>query len=359
MKILFTLIILSFYLGSSNLYAHSFKGNDENIKYVGRTISNSNGDVSFNWIGTYLETYFTGGDFSLRISETGTSYYNIFIDDKLQRKIKLSGLDTIVNIVSDYNKRKHKIRIQKCTEGVYSKTTIHEVILSKSGLLSRQPSKVKRHIEFIGDSYTCGYGVESNNYKDPFSLETENCSLTYAAVIAKYFDADYTLIAHSGKGAARNYGDSVRISKETMKDLMMNIFDTIDTCKWDGKGYKPDLVVINLGSNDFSLEPHPYKEEFKHSYIQIINQVKTLYGNVKILCIFPPTIQAPVYNYFEEIVSEKNDGTIYLLKLKQDLFNMETDLGANWHPGRYGQRKTAMCIIPYISTIVGWEIQNE
>jgi hypothetical protein len=26
-------------------------------------------------------------------------------------------------------------------------------------------------------------------------------------MVARYYDADYTLIAHSGRGAARNYGD--------------------------------------------------------------------------------------------------------------------------------------------------------
>ena len=32
----------------------------------------------------------------------------------------------------------------------------------------------ERRIEFIGNSITCGYGVESENPSDPFTYETEN-----------------------------------------------------------------------------------------------------------------------------------------------------------------------------------------
>ena len=142
-------------------------------------------------------------------------------------------------------------------------------------------------------------------------------------MIARYYDADYTLIAHSGRGAARNYGDSVRVSKVTMKDRMLNTFDEDLTHKWNFKGYRPDLVVINLGSNDFSTEPHPYKSEFTKAYKQILAQLREHYGDIPILCIY-----------------------------------RTTDLGAAWHPGYSGHKKMAMWMIPYISTIMGWDLTD-
>mgnify|MGYP000565073380 CR=1 FL=1 len=56
-------------------------------------------------------------------------------------------------------------------------------------------------------------------------------------------------------------------------------------------GYRPDLVVINLGSNDFSTEPHPYKREFVKAYMQIIAQLREHYGNIPILCLYPVAMQ--------------------------------------------------------------------
>ena len=89
-----------------------------------------------------------------------------------------------------------------------------------------------RHIEFIGNSLTCGYGVEGKDRSEPYKAETENCNLSYATIIARYFNADYTLIAHSGRGVVRNYGDSVRISAVTMKLIKVSLPDTFTVlCK--------------------------------------------------------------------------------------------------------------------------------
>lgn len=330
-----------------------FKGNDPAVRYIGRTLVASDGSVAFDWVGTYMETRFTGGSLSIKVSETGISYYNVFIDNKIYRVVKVCGKDTIINMVSGIDKRLHSLKIQKRSEGEFGKTIIHQFLLAASGRLQEEPIVRSRHIEFIGNSLTCGYGTEGNDRDDPFLVETENCNLTFAALTARYFNADYTLIAHSGRGAVRNYGDSVRVSKVTMKDRMLNTFDEDLTHKWDFTSYRPDLVVINLGSNDFSTEPHPYKSEFIKAYKQIISQLRQHYGDIPILCIYP-IIQAPVYSYYDSMIAEVNDPKVFLLKLKEDLYNRTTDLGAAWHPGRSGHLKMAMWMIPYISTVTGW-----
>ena len=53
-----------------------YKANDENVSYVGRTEIQSDGSVSFDWTGTYLRTRLSGGELSMKISDTGINYYN-------------------------------------------------------------------------------------------------------------------------------------------------------------------------------------------------------------------------------------------------------------------------------------------
>lgn len=336
-----------------------FNGNDSAVRYVGRTLVSPDGSVAFDWVGTYLETRFTGGDVSLRISETGTSYYNVFVDDKLYRVVKMCGTDTLINVVSGMDKCLHSLRIQKRSEGEFGRTTIHQFVLSASGRLTEEAVKRNRHIEFIGNSLTCGYGVEGKDRNEPFLIETENCDMAFAVMIARYFDANYTLIAHSGRGVVRNYGDSLRTSKGTMKDRMLNTFDEDAAFGWNFKDYHPDLVVVNLGSNDFSTEPHPYKHEFVKSYKLIIARLREHYGNIPILCIYPAGIQVPVFNYYEMIMAEQNDSRLFLLKQEKELYNRTTDMGAAWHPGYRGHQKMAMWMIPYISTVTGWELNDK
>ena len=70
-------------------------------------------------------------------------------------------------------------------------------------------------------------------------------------------------------------------------------------------------------------------------------------------------MQAPVYSYYEAIINEVNDPKVFLLKLDKNLYNRTTDLGAAWHPGYSGHKKMAMWMIPYISTIMGWDLTDK
>lgn len=38
--------------------------------------------------------------------------------------------------------------------------------------------------------------------------------------------------------------------------------------------------------------------------------------------------------------------------------NWDSDMGANYHPNHHGHRKLAMSVIPYIATITGWELPD-
>ena len=166
-------------------------------------------------------------------------------------------------------------------------------------------------------------------------------------------------MAHSGRGAVRNYGDTVRVSAVTMREKMLQTFDEDSKEQWNFKAYKPDIVIINLGTNDFSVEPKPFKSEFVTSYTQILKQLRLHYGQIPILCVYCCTIPAPVYDYFEAVLTEMNDKDIHLLKISEGLFSVETDYGAVCHPNYSGHRKMAMEIIPMVSTLTGWELSEE
>jgi len=292
----------------------------------------------------------------MKASDTGKSYYNIFLDDEFSKVIKISGKDTIINIASGLDSGLHKLRIQKRSEGEFGLTTIHSFFLPQGFSFSSECNIPSRHIEFIGDSFTCGYGTDGSHRDEPFLVETENSNKSYACILSRYFDTDYTLIAHSGRGAARNYGDSVRASKYPMNELMMNTFDSDLNNKWNFKAYTPDLIVINLGSNDFSTKPQPTQHEFTAAYEKIIKQLRDNYGDIPILCV-SPRIGEPAYTYIKEMLKRHSDDkNLYRTESLSGIMNNTSDLGAAWHPSYSGQRKIAYFLIPYISTIMGWDI---
>lgn len=357
-KILYFLLILFLTSDlSGQKRVSTFRADDSNISYVGRVVKSDAGEVSFNWSGTYFMTRFTGTYCAIRVSDTKKNYYNIFIDNKLTGVVTTFGIDSIIVLADGLRAGEHSLLMQKRTEGEQGKTTIHGFELAPNGVFMKSGEKRDRHIEFIGNSITCGYGTEGLSKSEPFKAETENCNLAYGCIVSRYFDADYTLIAHSGRGAARNYGDTARVSRYTMKDLMMNTFDEENDIKWNFKDITPDLVVINLGSNDFSTKPHPLKEEFISAYDKIVSQIRKAYGNVPILCVAPP--KGPAFSYTQEYCNNSKDLNVHFVAYLNGVYNNDSDLGSSGHPNYEGQKKIAMNLIPYISTITGWELNGK
>lgn len=77
--------------------------------------------------------------------------------------------------------------------------------------------------------------------QNPLNLKQKIGNYAYGCIISRFFDADYTLIAHSGRGAARNYGDTARVSKVFMKDLMLYTYDEDRLKNWDFRDFKAEF----------------------------------------------------------------------------------------------------------------------
>ncbi len=352
------ILILSVAASTAAFGAARFvKATDSNVSFTGRVLNNADGSVSFDWTGVYMQTEFSGGTICVNIAESDTAYYNLFIDGRWKKKIKSFGKKAHDVLLADELRRgKHTVSLQRCTEGKYSRTTIFGINVDKEAVLSSVKKK-ERFIEVYGDSYTCGFGVESNRAEDPFRLETENCNDSYACIIARYFDADYAFIAHSGQGMIRDYGDKNQTSEVNMFTRHDRVFDDHDTIKYDFKAYKPNLVMINLGTNDFSPVAIPEVKAYVGNYLKLIRSLRSHYGDVPVLCITPHSAN----DYLLAALRVLKDSVeqychVHMAQTMPGIVNYGYDLGASWHPNRQGQRKIAMTLIPQVSAITKWDV---
>ncbi len=344
---------------SQEKYKKFVPANSAEVTYVGRTLVSEQDEVTFDWVGTYFEFVLEGESVAMRASDSGESHYNVFIDNQLYKNFVITTPDTIIQLVSKLKKNaKHVIRVQKRSEGEFGCTTIQGFVHDKESSLHRVLPRNKRFIEFIGDSYTVGYGADGTHKNQPFTVATENADKTYACILGRYFQADYALIAHSGRGAVRNYGDSLTSSRYTMKDLMLNTLDSDTTTRYDFDQYTPDMVLINLGLNDFSTQPAPSKTEFETAYRRIIRQVRDAYGSkVKILCVVP-RLGDQYLHYISDVVSQLKDPNLQHTSSLHGVINDDSDMGAAWHPGESGHQKIATFLVPYIATMMDWPVED-
>lgn len=315
------------------------------IRVVGRTLTADDGSISFDWSGVYVDICFRGSYLAIEASDTKRNYYNLWIDGEEQPKLTIEGERQTIILFDDASATgEHHIRLQKATEAEQGRTTLYAVTCH-GRLLPAEGLKRAMHIEFYGDSLTCGYGTESKSGSEPFLPETENCRYTYAAYTAQHFEADYTLISHSGRGLIRNYGDEQQASDPatTMSARAFRLFDEEPSSAWDfaQSPYRPDLLVITLGTNDFSGPNPPTQEAYGEGYRALIERLREAWGEpLPVLCVVhAPKAVAPV-----QLLTESLERCA-MADISCGVYNRTTDLGASEHPNRYGQEKMGAIVI--------------
>ena len=361
-------VLLAFY---GQGWCESVKGSDGRITYIGRVMENDEG-VSFDWTGVYTKVRFQGNSLSLNVSDSHKNYFNVWLDKDMSelpdKVISTFGNDSTIVLFSQEEirsilgkdkkalKAPHQVILQKRTEGSQGKTTFKGFATDGIFLQADQPSE--RVMEFIGDSYTCGYGTEASN-TERFSPETENQNLTYACMTARYFGAEQIVLAHSGMGISRNYNG--KYTDDNMVSRYLRVFDSDAEPAWDAASaaLKPDITVIYLGTNDFSTGLQPAQRVFVKNYIKLLSEIKDNYGkDHPILCIAPK--HDPLQEtYIRSAIESSGLSGIHFLPLSHSVHNSVGDMGADGHPNGSGHRKIAFSVIPVVSTIMGWEMTND
>ena len=373
-------IYIPFLLLTINVFAEIIPASDSRITYVGRTMVEGE-DVSFDWTAVYFRIAFSGKSLAMRVSDTKWdatpemaatrhNYFNVWIDapmsDTPHRIIEVASQDTIIELIDPaylkHSKQKtHTVIVQKRTEGEQGKTTIHAFMTDAKGTFSQAEPIKKRQLEFIGASYECGYGIDDTSRLARFTPKTENASRSFPAILSRYFDADYVVIAHSGMGAARNYNS--KFNGYHMPDRYLQTFDMDSTqaTHWNAadSDIRPAMTLIYLGGNDFSVSLQPSYEKFRDGYYRLIRSIKDNYGeDHPVLCVSSKA-HSTLLDYMRNMVNTCPMPNVHFMACCSVLhLSTDEDLGASMHPNYVGHQKFAYAYIPYVATITGWGLQD-
>lgn len=348
----------------------SVPASDSRVTWVGRTRV-SGGAVSFDWSATYARIAFEGDYIAIRASDTKKNYFNVWIDKPMQaepdrivsvegreRTIVLADKDFFKEIYGKKGPASHTVIIQKRTEGEQGLTTVNEIVVD--GDLVQAERLKERQIEFVGDSYTCGYGSENSVSADPYTPETQNSSKTYAAIVSRYFDCDFVTVSHSGQGIVRNYNDAFPETNMTVR--YRQTFDEDKNTVWNASksDFSPAVTVIYLGTNDFSVSKQPSLRAFKDNYLKLLRQIKANYGeDHPVLCVASKCDEL-LFDYVRDVVHSCGlENVTYYGFFDGVHYDNDTELGASWHPNYAAHKKLAYAIIPYIATMTGWDIEDK
>ena len=221
------------------------------------------------------------------------------------------------------------------------------------------PALPERTIEFIGNSITCGYGNEAIVASDPFEYETENHYLTYAQLTCRALEARAHVVARSGIGVYRSYDGPKAGTPEnvmTTEYEYTNLYDRSE--KWDFSRYQPQLVCINLGTNDLSTNNYDVKL-LKAAYKKFLKQVRSHNPQAKIVYLCGSMLNGKeleiAKNTLNEVVDEAHkagDNQVYRFDFTPQTGDIH--FGASWHPSVWQHQKMAGELTAYLRSLMQW-----
>ena len=229
------------------------------------------------WPGVYFEAAFTGIQVDVKFDDS-VNILKLQIDD--QAPIIFNKPGTITHEIRGLPEGAHRIRVEKLTESQSESARFNGFIVPSQSNIPPAPTPRPRQIEFIGDSYTAGYGNTSSKRectKDEIWATTDT-QQAFGPLTAKHFNADYQINAYSGRGIVRNYDGFIGDPLPALYPYAL--FD--GKTEYNDPTWQPQIIMIALGGNDFSTPVHAgekwhTQEELRADYIaSYVTFVKTL-----------------------------------------------------------------------------------
>ncbi len=334
-------------------------------RFVGRVDASDPAAPKFAWSGTGFVARVSGASISVKLTTERASapvFFQPIVDGTFGTRFSIPNGEQTVSLGTGLADGEHVVEVYRENEGTQGATVYGGFV---EGTLLPPPPRPTRSIEIVGDSISAGYGnlgrEEHPNYGDDpnggcrFSTETESASMTYGAIAARELGAEVSIIALSGWGAFRSNAGSRR---DVLATVYGNTLGTQPEPVWKFR-QQPDVVVVNLGTNDFAMTPGPTEAEFKGAFSGLVATIREKYPEAWIYCMIGPLLYgtglADATTYLEALVSEKNgagDARVKILNFGQQNGSLGT--GCDWHPNVAVQTLMAESLVKELRTTLGW-----
>lgn len=355
------IFILPTFAASSSSQNLEFAPTSENVKFLGRSYLEkdvlwmcfSGTGAAFNIEANHLEVQISG-DSGAKLRKDNGSAARIVVFVNGERKLDEMILKQSQNfVVFDGTETvKGEVQIVKVSESANSIAGISKIITDANGKISPTEQKNLK-IEFIGDSITCGYGVDDLDKNHHFATSTEDNTKTYAYKTAQMLNADYSMVSLSGWGVVSGYTSGSKNEDSVLPKVYDKIGFTWGTTfngkqpqsiKWDFSKFVPDFVVINLGTNDDSYVrgDQKKKQEFEKSYIEFLKDIRKKNPDAKIVCtlgIMGDNLFSSIENAVLEYSNQTDDKNVFALRFAPQ--QASDGIAADWHPSEKTHEKAA------------------
>ena len=274
---------------SNGAHAETISPSDPNLQYIGRWDDSTPSQPWAYAQGSTVIASFTGTSVAATLNVSGSDYFRVIIDDDAGGADKVSFSSGVTrSLASGLAPGTHKLELIKETDA--GRATLVDLEIDNGESTVPSPPRPSRRIVFYGDSNLAGYSLESERNLSGWSRV--GCYYGYAGITARMFDAEYQNISRSGATISSLNDAYNRIDWNTSSPL------------WDFTAYPVDVVVVNIGANDY-WRP---KTQNKTRYHALLDDLRTAHPAAHIMLYnsFGWVSTEPA-NYIHEVIAERSD----------------------------------------------------
>ena len=340
---------------------------NDKLVYVGRVCTANPSAYTWSYPGVQIHAVVEGTSTVSIRTKAKCGDFMVEIDDREPYKIKVgegsgTGLNLAETLVAkNLDKGQHRLTLTYVVEGLTLKPVFYGLLLEREGRLAEQlPQLPERKIEFIGNSITCSLGIEYPEPGNPkSSFANENQYYSYEAIACRELNAQCFVVARSGIGVYRNSGGKPAGDKDVLPAYYPYTHFQLGGDRWDFSRFTPDVVCINLGTNDTS-NPSYSVDLLAKGYDNFLKTIRGNYPNAKIV-LLTGTMRVgqrladmkTAQKRAIEWANQRGDNDIYRL----DFTPADGSLGYGQykHPSARQHQQMARELIPFLKKIMNWD----
>jgi lysophospholipase L1-like esterase len=342
--------------------------NDPRIAVMGRVDTTNPTRIRIGYPGVTFRLRFEGSSIAMRAStDSANNIFAVIVDGSAPRSVRLASGENEITLADDLSAGEHSIDVVRQTETWLGVATILGFRLAPGAKLLTPNPWPQRRMLFIGDSVTCSEAMDRSpdGKYDPTAAWKKdratswNAYQSYGMRLGRTFDAQVHLVCYGGRGLLRDYRNR-RDVLNAPQFFDLAVPDETDAPAWRHSTYIPDVVVISIGTNDFTLgiPTFPDHAEWVATYVRFVYAIRAAYPSAHIVLTDgslvndndPARPQKTVLNsYLLEIAARVTDRRVHIFTSR----HYTGDL-SDGHPTAEQHAAMARDLEPAIRAAVGW-----
>jgi len=228
--------------------AETIRADDARISRMGRTVSEADGRLRFGYPGVTLELSFTGTRLVVDAAGGAHGLLDVIVDGGAPTTLRPGPELHSIELMKDAAPGPHRVALVQRTETWLGVTSVAR--FSTDGRFAQAPPLPARKLLVLGDSVSCGANMErvGGDNANPYHW---NAGASYGMLLGRALQAQVQLVCHGGRGLVRSWNG--RTDEANLPDFYeLAIADAAHPAQWRQAGYDPDLILVAIGTNDFT-----------------------------------------------------------------------------------------------------------